>query len=96
MGTCASGLICLDGVCKEPGTCADPVFPNSLCYSGDVSVSISVPAALSSSQNLFQRKVADCCTGSYCVQPTPSSDSFCMSFTIGEGLQCGDTEARVG
>jgi len=77
VGTCASGLICLDGVCKEPGTCADPVFPNSLCYSGDVS-----------------RKVADCCTGSYCVQPTSSTDSFCMSFTLTEGQQCGDTQAR--
>jgi len=77
VGTCASGLICLDGICKETSTCADPVFPNSLCYSGDVN-----------------RKVADCCDGSYCVQPTTSTDSFCMSFTIAEGLQCGDTEAR--
>merc|ERR1711997_89726 len=36
VGTCATGLICLDGKCKEIGTCADPVFPGSLCYSGDV------------------------------------------------------------
>jgi len=76
VGTCASGLLCLDGVCKEASTtCADPVFPNSLCYSADVN-----------------RKVADCCSGSYCVQPTSSSDSFCMSFNIGDGLPCGDTQ----
>jgi len=76
VGSCASGLICLDGVCKESSTtCADPVL--GLCYSADVG-----------------RKVADCCTGSYCVQPETSSDSFCMSFTIKEGLQCGDTQAR--
>merc|ERR1712115_533385 len=79
VGTCASGLVCLDGVCKESSsTCADPVFPNSLCYSADAS-----------------RKVADCCTGSYCVQPTDgNADSFCMSFTIAEGQQCGETQAR--
>merc|ERR1711874_201593 len=76
VGSCASGLICLDGVCKEASTtCADPVL--GLCYSADVS-----------------RKVADCCSGSYCVQPETSSDSFCMSFSIAEGLQCGDTQAR--
>jgi len=77
VGTCASGLVCLDGKCKETGTCADPVFPNSFCYSGEVN-----------------RQVATCCDGSYCVQPSSSSDSFCMRFDIGQGFQCGDTEAR--
>merc|ERR1712088_102658 len=68
VGTCASGLICLEGKCKATGTCADPVFPNSLCYSGDVN-----------------RKVADCCSGSYCIQQAGNTDSFCMSFSIGDG-----------
>merc|ERR1712241_1122391 len=79
VGTRASGLVCLDGVCKESSsTCADPVFPNSLCYSADAS-----------------RKVADCCTGSWCVQPTDgNADSFCMSFTLAENEQCGETQAR--
>merc|ERR1711988_2092145 len=40
------------------------------------------------------RDVASCCTGSYCMQPSDNADSFCMSFTIAEGLPCGQTQAE--
>ena len=53
------------------------------------------PPAPWSTNDIFQRQVATCCDGSYCVQPSSSSDSFCMRFDIGQGFQCGDTEARV-
>jgi len=78
VGTCASGLICLDGVCKTASTdCADPVYPDGLCYSADVG-----------------RTVATCCGATYCMKPTDNADSFCMDFAIAENLPCGDTQAE--
>merc|ERR1711874_354618 len=78
VGTCASGLVCLDGICQSSTTCALPVYPGSLCYSADAS-----------------RTIAECCTGSWCVQPTDgNADSFCMNFSLAEGEQCGETQAR--
>merc|ERR1711879_656233 len=34
------------------------------------------------------------CSGSWCVQPASSNDSFCMRFDLAEGEQCGMTQSR--
>ena len=107
MGTCASGLICLDGVCKTASAdCADPVYPDGLCYSADVGVRqrvewnirtshIELPGLQSGARFIFQRTVATCCGATYCMKPTDNADSFCMDFAIAENLPCGDTQAEV-
>jgi len=76
VGACGSGMVCLGGVCTETGSCAQPVYPTSICKGENSLV------------------VATCCSGSYCVQPASSTDSFCMRFDLAEGEQCGMTQSR--